>query len=362
MNHPCNPLNISLFKSRSLVGIRSVADYSPFGVELDGRTQSGGGYRYSFQGQEKDDEIKGEGNSINYKYRMHDPRVGRFFAVDPLAPKYPWYTPYQFSGNKLIHMVELEGLEEAKPNTIDEKIKRSQLGLEYTEADLPQDEEVPNQETPKLPERPSMSAINDMEWRSRENQRELNAINERLDYLHSLPGMSMGIGVGGGLMYGPEAASYVILPELLGPRVAGYLYKANSFLGKINAAERTLNVGMNMLHQKIASPNIGVGEIDQVSAATAFFTPLKMSFSRSLLLGASSGMVTYTHNNGVNFFGSPNAVDRIGNQTLTSLNGIMKNSMNFPLIRPIRNHFGSQLFNTGFTGFVQFNINSINEH
>ncbi len=31
-----------------------------------------------FQGQEKDDEIKGEGNSLNYTYRMHDPRLGGF--------------------------------------------------------------------------------------------------------------------------------------------------------------------------------------------------------------------------------------------------------------------------------------------
>ena len=43
---------------------------------------------------------------------MHDPRVGRFFAVDPLEIKYPWYTPYQFSGNRLIDAIELEGLEE----------------------------------------------------------------------------------------------------------------------------------------------------------------------------------------------------------------------------------------------------------
>ena len=96
-----------------MVGIHSVADYSPFGVELDGRTQFGAGYRYSFQGQEKDDEVKGEGNSINYKYRMHDPRVGRFFAVDPLIKDYPWYTSYSFSGNKLVAWRELEGLEEA---------------------------------------------------------------------------------------------------------------------------------------------------------------------------------------------------------------------------------------------------------
>ena len=69
-------------------------------------------YRYGFQGQEKDDELKGEGNSLNYTFRMHDPRIGRFFARDPLEQKYPHYSPYSFSGNKVIHAVELEGLEE----------------------------------------------------------------------------------------------------------------------------------------------------------------------------------------------------------------------------------------------------------
>ena len=68
-------------------------------------------YWYGFQGQEKDDEIKGEGNSVNYKYRMHDPRIGRFFAIDPLAPKYPHNSPYAFSENRVIDGVELEGLE-----------------------------------------------------------------------------------------------------------------------------------------------------------------------------------------------------------------------------------------------------------
>jgi hypothetical protein len=69
-------------------------------------------YRYSFQSQECDDEVKGEGNSVNYKHRMHDPRIGRFFAVDPLIVQYPHYSSYSFSGNKVIHAVELEGLEE----------------------------------------------------------------------------------------------------------------------------------------------------------------------------------------------------------------------------------------------------------
>ncbi|MBL4705721.1 MAG: hypothetical protein JKY54_14445 [Flavobacteriales bacterium] len=60
-------------------------DYYPYGVQMPGRHQSSESYRYGFQGQgqgqEKDDEVKGEGNSVNYKYGMHDPRLGRFFAV-----------------------------------------------------------------------------------------------------------------------------------------------------------------------------------------------------------------------------------------------------------------------------------------
>jgi len=90
----------------------SYSDYYPFGMLLPNRHESSNEYRYGFQGQEKDDEIKGEGNSLNYKYRMHDTRIGRFFAVDPLTSEYPHYTPYSFSGNKVIAFRELEGLEE----------------------------------------------------------------------------------------------------------------------------------------------------------------------------------------------------------------------------------------------------------
>jgi RHS repeat-associated protein len=68
-------------------------------------------YRYGFQGQEKDNEIKGEGNSLNYEFRMHDPRIGRFLSLDPLTKEYPFYSPYAFSGNRVIDAVELEGRE-----------------------------------------------------------------------------------------------------------------------------------------------------------------------------------------------------------------------------------------------------------
>ena len=37
------------------------------------RHESSDEYRYGFQGQEKDDEIKGgEGNSLNFKYRIDE--------------------------------------------------------------------------------------------------------------------------------------------------------------------------------------------------------------------------------------------------------------------------------------------------
>ncbi len=85
--------------------------FSPFGVTLTNRNYNSSDYRYGFQNQEKDDELKGEGNSVNFKYRMHDPRLGRFFAVDPLSWKYFYNSPYAFSENRLIDGIELEGLE-----------------------------------------------------------------------------------------------------------------------------------------------------------------------------------------------------------------------------------------------------------
>jgi RHS repeat-associated protein len=92
--------------------VLSYSDYYPFGMLLPNRHGSTDGYRYGFQGQEKDDEIKGEGNSLNYTFRMYDPRVGRFLSLDPMKDKFPFYSPYSFSGNKVISYKELEGLEE----------------------------------------------------------------------------------------------------------------------------------------------------------------------------------------------------------------------------------------------------------
>ena len=95
------------------VNVSSTAHFYPFGMGMVER-EFDRGYRFGFQGQEGDDEVKGRGNSINYKFRMHDTRLGRFFSVDPLISKYPNYSPYMFSGNKTISSIELEGLEDIR--------------------------------------------------------------------------------------------------------------------------------------------------------------------------------------------------------------------------------------------------------
>ncbi|MEZ4775870.1 MAG: polymorphic toxin type 44 domain-containing protein [Bacteroidia bacterium] len=56
-------------------------------------------------------EIYGTGNAVSYKYRVEDPRLGRFLSVDPLSAEYPWNSPYAFSENRVIDGIELEGLE-----------------------------------------------------------------------------------------------------------------------------------------------------------------------------------------------------------------------------------------------------------
>jgi hypothetical protein len=58
-----------------------------------------------------DDEVKGNGNSLSFKYRIHDPRIARFSSLDPLASKYPHNSPYAFSENRVIDGIELEGAE-----------------------------------------------------------------------------------------------------------------------------------------------------------------------------------------------------------------------------------------------------------
>jgi RHS repeat-associated protein len=89
-------------------------DYYPFGMQMPGRkyNRSTKRYRFGFNGKEADKEAMKEGNMYDYGFRIYNPRIAKFLSVDPLTKGYPWYTPYQFAGNKPINCVDLDGAEE----------------------------------------------------------------------------------------------------------------------------------------------------------------------------------------------------------------------------------------------------------
>ncbi|OYU96720.1 MAG: hypothetical protein CFE21_00080 [Bacteroidetes bacterium B1(2017)] len=71
----------------------SATDYSPFGAPLAGRTYQMSEYRFSFNGQERDDEVAGLGNINTAEFWEYDTRLGRRWNLDPvLIPNISPYT------------------------------------------------------------------------------------------------------------------------------------------------------------------------------------------------------------------------------------------------------------------------------
>ena len=87
--------------------------YYPFGLVMQGISGKALGIRENknqkFQGQKFDDDLGLE--FYQFKWRNHDPQIGRFIEVDPLSDKYVHNSSYAFSENKVTVHVELEGLE-----------------------------------------------------------------------------------------------------------------------------------------------------------------------------------------------------------------------------------------------------------
>jgi RHS repeat-associated protein len=94
--------------------IVSANDYYPFGMLIPGRKYSisNTNYRYGFNGKELDKDISGT-TTYDYGFRIYNPGLGRFLSVDPMTKSYPWYTPYQYAGNKPTRYIDRDGLEES---------------------------------------------------------------------------------------------------------------------------------------------------------------------------------------------------------------------------------------------------------
>jgi len=91
--------------------VTSANDYYPFGMVMPDRKYTANtGYRYGFNGKEKDDDIS-KTTSYDYGFRIYNPALGKFLSVDPLQEKYPNLTVYQFASNSPIAHIDLDGLE-----------------------------------------------------------------------------------------------------------------------------------------------------------------------------------------------------------------------------------------------------------
>ncbi len=90
----------------------SAQDYYPFGPTLPGRTFQDGrfdGYRFSFNGMEKIDEINGSGNVLDFGARIYDSRLGRWLSRDPHEKKYSGFTPFCFNNNNPVFFFDPTG-------------------------------------------------------------------------------------------------------------------------------------------------------------------------------------------------------------------------------------------------------------
>ncbi|MBL4679322.1 MAG: hypothetical protein JKY88_01210 [Pseudomonadales bacterium] len=101
-----------------MCGEKKRINYYPFGLKHKGYNYVVNGTEYNyktFQGQEISKELGY--NMLEFKYRHYDPAIARFVAIDPLAQEYAYQSPYNFSENRVIDGVELEGAERLSVHT-----------------------------------------------------------------------------------------------------------------------------------------------------------------------------------------------------------------------------------------------------
>ena len=93
----------------SVAEVVTANDYYPFGMAMPGRkfSQSSSSYRYGFNGMEKDNEVKGDGNHISFNDYGLDVRLGRRFGNDPIHN--PTISHYAIFKNNPIFFFDPDG-------------------------------------------------------------------------------------------------------------------------------------------------------------------------------------------------------------------------------------------------------------
>ena len=88
-------------------------DYDPWGYPLATRTKAipnaylQGASKIKFTSKEYDDEFGV--NWYDSPFRDYDPQIGRWMSADPLAVKYPSFSPYNYAANNPILFLDING-------------------------------------------------------------------------------------------------------------------------------------------------------------------------------------------------------------------------------------------------------------
>lgn len=105
-----NHLDSASLELDDAANVISYEEYHPFGTSayrLGTTSAEVSLKRYRYVGKEHDDET----GLYYYGARYYCPWLCRFISVDPLKDKYPFYTTYQYAGNKPITSIDRDGME-----------------------------------------------------------------------------------------------------------------------------------------------------------------------------------------------------------------------------------------------------------
>jgi RHS repeat-associated protein len=96
------------------VDLLSKSEYFPYGMKIEelGWNAEGVEPRYGYNGKEKDNEVKGESNSLDFGARIYDPRGARFLSQDPLKSQFAFQSPFIFASDKPINSIDKDGEKE----------------------------------------------------------------------------------------------------------------------------------------------------------------------------------------------------------------------------------------------------------